>query len=152
MRPVFYKLCAAILCLSLLLPFVPAASAALSGDITASTTVSGTGYDSFSFLTDGDQKNYRTSGNSASITLKNSSGMAGLYLLFDLEYGSYTITDVTTGQDFTAGNTVFLDVSHLALVKIDLAEVVKKCYDSKTFLRKGETVLVSEARSFCKIA
>ena len=108
MRPVINKLFAVLLCLSLLFAFVPAASAALPGDITASTTISGTGYDSFSFLTDGDQENYRTSGSSASITLKNSFGMAGLYLLFDLEYGSYTITDVTTGQVFTAGTNRML--------------------------------------------
>ena len=98
-----HKFCAALLCLSLLLCLVPVATAEGAVDITAATTLSGTGYDSFAFLTDKNVDSYRTSGSSASITLKNSAGMAGLYLLFDLEYGQYTITDNDTGKAFTAG-------------------------------------------------
>lgn len=103
MKPVFYRFGAALLCLCLLLCLVPAATAESSADITSATAISGTGYDSFAFLTDNNTDSYRTSGSSAAITLKNDAGMAGLYLLFDLEYGSYTVTDNDSGKTFAAG-------------------------------------------------
>ena len=106
MKYVLDKICAALLCLCLLIAFVPSVSAAEAVNITDSTAVSGTGYDSFSFLTDGNPDSYRTSGSSAAITLKNEAGMAGLYLLFDLEYGSYTLTDAGSGKTFTMANII----------------------------------------------
>ncbi len=77
-------------------------------DVTADTKISGTGYDSFSFLKDGNIKTYKKSANSASITLENSEGIASLYLLFDLEYGEYTITDNNTGNILSGGIHGFL--------------------------------------------
>ena len=103
MRPMRHRFFAALLCLCLLLCLVPAVSAEGAADITAATTVSGSGYDSFGFLTDKNIDSYRTSGSSAVITLTNKGGMAGIYLLFDLEYGAYTVTDLATGKTFTAG-------------------------------------------------
>lgn len=98
-----------LLCLSLLLPCLPAhAQQTVAADITKETTFSGTGYDSFSFLHDKDIDTYRTAKGGASITLECGTGIGGLYLLFDLEYGAYTVTDNDTGRSFTAGTQQFL--------------------------------------------
>lgn len=109
MKPVLNKMIAAAMSLCLLLCLLPAASAEeTAADITASTAVTATGYDSTGFLTDGDIKSYRSSSGNATITLKNTAGMAGIYLLFDLEYGAYTVTDNASGKTFTAGENRML--------------------------------------------
>ncbi len=102
MKPLFYKILALVLALCCLpLPALAAEQAAR--DITKDTAITATGYSSAAFLTDGDIKTYKTSADTAAITLKNDSGMEGVYLLFDLEYGEYTVTDNTTGKTLTAG-------------------------------------------------
>ena len=111
MKAIIQKSLSVMLCLSLLLSLVPAVSAenaAAASDITADTRITGTGYDSFDFLTDGDIKEYHTSDVSAAITLENPEGIAGIYLLFDLPYGAYTVTDNRTGNTLTAGELGFL--------------------------------------------
>ena len=75
-------------------------------DITATTTFSGSGYSSFGFLSDKDIAAYKTSNGNASITLSNDQGIGSLYLMFDLEYGEYTIT--ADGKTFTAGKNEIL--------------------------------------------
>jgi len=99
-----------LLILSMLLSIAPLASAETQAaeDITKSTAVSGTGYSSFGFLSDGDIKKYHASNGNAQITLTNTQGFSGLYLLFDLEYGEYTVTDNVSGKSFTAGTHSFL--------------------------------------------
>lgn len=106
MISVFNRIGAALLCLCLILCLFPTATAAPANarDLSSETSISGTGYDSFAFLTDKNIDTYRTSGGNATITLKNSTGMAGIYLLFDLEYGPYTVTDNDTGKTYTAGS------------------------------------------------
>ena len=93
------------LCLILLAGMIPTVSAEpeTSVDITANTQFSGTGYSSFDFLADKNIDSYKTSSGNASITLSNPQGIAGLYILFDLEYGSYTITDADSGKQISAG-------------------------------------------------
>ena len=108
MRPFIHKFWAALLCLSLLLCLTPFVSAEGAADITAATTVSGSGYDSFGFLTDKNIDSYRSSNGNTAITLKNGAGMAGIYLLFDLEYGVYSITDNDSGKTVTAGSAGIL--------------------------------------------
>ena len=44
----------------------------------------------------------------ASVTVEYAQGIGSLYLIFDLEYGSYTVTDNATGRSFTAGEQRFL--------------------------------------------
>jgi len=100
------KIFAFFLCVALMAGFVFTVSAAETQDITASTTFSGSGYSSFTFLTDKDIKSYKTSSGNASITLSNEQGIGSLYLLFDLEYGEYTIT--ANGKTFTAGTNEIL--------------------------------------------
>lgn len=104
----------AAMCFCLLFP-VRSHAAAQAQDITKSTEITGIGYSDFSFLQNGSVDDYRTSGENAQITLKNSNGMAQLYLLFDMEYGAYTVTDDTTNQSFTAGTDGFLH-EHIDLV------------------------------------
>ena len=96
-----------IVCAVLVLP-AQVQAAAPAEDLTQSTQFSGTGYESFSFLQNGETGDFRTSGEGAQITLENSAGMAQLYLLFDVEYGAYTITNNATGATVTAGENRFL--------------------------------------------
>lgn len=99
----------ALCCLCVLLP--PQFARAEEGtaqDLTASTAVSGWGYGSFSFLFDKNEKYYQTSAGDTSITLQNDAGIGALYLLFDLEFGSYSVTDLDTGAVHTAGTTGML--------------------------------------------
>ena len=81
----------------------PANAEEQAQDITAQTAITGTGYSSFQFLSDGDVDHYLTSAQKAQITLENPQGIAGVYVLFDLEYGAYTVKDNATGKSFTAG-------------------------------------------------
>ncbi len=87
----------------LLLPQEGQAQELQAQDITASTVISGSGYDSFDFLTDGNIDGYVTSYGSCAITLENAQGIGSIYLYFDLEYGAYTISDSNTGISITAG-------------------------------------------------
>ena len=106
------RLAACVLIFTLLLSIAPAAfaepSAGTAADITGNTEFSGTGFTSYAFLKDGNIKEYASSTGDAEITLKNNSGIGSLYLLFDLEYGEYTITDNDTGVTITAGERGFL--------------------------------------------
>lgn len=104
------RLIAMTLCLCMLLCITPGihAHTSAAADITADTVFSGTGYDSFRFLTDKDIDTYHRSSGDTAITLENKAGMGSLYLLFDLEYGAYTIKNNTTGEIITAGEHGFL--------------------------------------------
>lgn len=97
MRRIF----AYILCFALMAGLVFTVSAAEDQDITGSTVFSGTGYSSFDFLKDKNITSYKTSSGNATITLSNENGIGSLYLLFDLEYGEYTIA--ANGKTVTAG-------------------------------------------------
>ena len=96
----------------LLLGQLPAVSAepAAAADISKATSFSGSGYSSFGFLTDGDIKKYVKSNGNTTLTLMNSQGIGSLYLMFDLEYGEYTITDLfsATAASVTVGKHGFL--------------------------------------------
>lgn len=98
------KVIISLLCFAMLFGMVCTVSAepADTEDITSSTKFSGTGYSSFSFLSDKNIDAYKSSTAESAITLTNDKGIASLYILFDLEYGSYTITN-NQGQSMTAG-------------------------------------------------
>lgn len=99
MKSAVALLLAVLLCLSLL----PAVSVSAAGsDISSQTQYSSVGFSSCDFLKNGNIKDYRSAPN-ASVTLKNDSGIGGLYLLFDLEFGPYTIKDNTSGKTAQAG-------------------------------------------------
>lgn len=83
-----------------------AAEQQTAADITDSTVFSGSGFDDFSFLYDGKISSFRSSQGEASITLQNEAGIGALYLIFDLEPGTYTVT--ADGESFSAGSDGFL--------------------------------------------
>ena len=107
MKPVVYRFMVFVLCL-IMLPLPALAAEQSASDITKNTAITATGYGSAGFLTDGDIKSYKTSSGSAAVTLENDAGMAGIYLLFDLEYGEYTVKDNESGKTFTAGKNRML--------------------------------------------
>ena len=88
------------------LPMVQATEAT-ARDLTGDVLVSGTGYQSFRFLTDGNTSDYRTAKN-ADIVMECNEPMAGIYLRFDLEYGEYTVTDLESGKTAVGGKHGFL--------------------------------------------
>ena len=111
MKSVFFRFAAAALCLCALLPLLCAPAHAEEGpalDLRGSTTISGNGYNSFSFLFDDNTTSYSKSGGNTVINLKNTEGIGSLYLLLHKAYGAYTITDNATGAAITAGEQGFL--------------------------------------------
>ncbi len=135
-----------VLVLLLLTPYgqvsalVPTDTAA--EDITASTVITGTGYQNFSFLQDGNVSAYRTSSGNAQITLENPKGIGSLYLMFDLEYGSYTLTDNKTGVTATAGTYGILHEF------VDVYSLLGACPTSVTLRFESGAVRLSEIYSF----
>lgn len=89
------------LMLTLLCPLVNAEETTAGQPVALS--FSGTGYSNFSFLSDGNIDSYKTSSANSSITVTSEEAFGSLYLMFDLEFGEYTITDNVTGQSQTAG-------------------------------------------------
>ena len=104
------KLLAAFLAMTILICTLPAVSAETANavDVTKDTAFSGTGYSSFTFLSDGDIKAYKASNGNAQITLTSAKAFTSLYLMFDLEYGEYSVTDNISGKTITAGTHGFL--------------------------------------------
>jgi hypothetical protein len=104
------KIIILILCLLLTLSLALCVSAnetEEATDITKATKFSGTGYNSFDFLKD-KKLSYSKSGKTADIVLTNEEGMASLYLMFNYEYGQYTIKDTNNGRFIIAGEYGFL--------------------------------------------
>jgi hypothetical protein len=124
----------------MLLAWLPAVQAeeAAGRDITADCTVTAEGYSKVGFLTDGDIDSYRTSSEQAQITLENANGIGGLYLLFDLEYGVYTIRNNDIGTTAKAGEYNFLHEY------VDLKALFGMCPKSVTLEFHNGSVRLSE--------
>ena len=135
------RLLTLLVCLCLLLAAVPEVSAeeTLAQDITDQTQISVTGFEDSGFLTDKNIKNHKTAKN-VSITLENTDGIYSLYLIFDLEYGAYEITN-QDGDTVTAGEKGFLHEY------IDLLTLFETAPTSLT-LRFPEKVRLSEVYAF----
>lgn len=56
------------------------------------------GFGELGFLFDGEESYGRASEEEASLTLKHPEGIGSVYLIFDLEYGPYTVTNGDTGE------------------------------------------------------
>ena len=69
---------------------------------------SATGFEYSSFLTDGYDKYYFAAWSGATIDLTADSPFSSLYILFDLEYGEYTILDNDNELQITGGKNGFL--------------------------------------------
>lgn len=109
------RMLALMLCLCAFASLVPAAYADMilimprpARDLREELEISGTGYSKFAFLKDGKTKTYQRAKEDAVIKVSHPEGMAKLYLMFDLEFGEYTVTNDATGQSITAGIYGFL--------------------------------------------
>lgn len=133
------------LCLMLIFTGLPAVSAdgpSVAEDIRKDTAISGEGYNRLTFLFDGDTDTYKKSDGNTTITLENTAGIGSLYLLFNLEYGEYTVIDNTNGKTITAGRYGFLHEY------IDLAEAFGYCPASVTLQFANGAVRLSEIYVF----
>ncbi len=131
------------LCLVIVFTLAPTVSATEAAqDITSSTQISGIGYKDFSFLTNKKTQDYKISSGNTTITLGNDAGIGSLYLLFDVEYGSYTITDNGSGKSIAGGK---LGILHEFL---DLAEAFGCCPASVTLEFSSGAVRLSELYVF----
>lgn len=109
MKRFYRQLTAAVLFLVFLLTGAPIVRAEkIAQDITGECAIIAEGFTDAAFLHDGDIDSYRSSASNAAITLSNASGIGGLYVLFDLEYGEYTIKNNDTGAVATIGTHSFL--------------------------------------------
>lgn len=97
-----------MLCAFFFLTTTVCATEEVAQDITAQTTFSGSGYNSFRFLKDGNTEVYQTSNGNVTITLSNPDEIGGLYLMFDQPYGEYLVTNNATGDQYTAGYEGYL--------------------------------------------
>ena len=107
----FKRLTSALLFLCMLLTMAPAVFANPDSEavnISDSTVFMGNGYSNFTFLTDGNTTSYHASSGKCTISLINDQGIGSLYLMFDMEYGEYTIQNAATGSTITAGQNGFL--------------------------------------------
>ena len=105
------RLIAAVLCLLTLGAWIPALSvnaASEAVNITDSTTFLSDGFDKPERLADGNITAYYSSDGNCSITLMNEQNIGFVYLMFDLEYGEYTIENAGTGDVITGGKHGFL--------------------------------------------
>ena len=135
------------ICLVLALPLAAGAemlliSPAPARDLSEDLEITGTGYDWFDFLMDGDDLSYYGSDDDAVITLTHPEGIAKLYLMFDLEFGEYTVTNDATGASVVAGQYGFLHEL------VDLQEAFGENPTSVTLRFEGGAVYLSEIYAF----
>lgn len=106
----FLKWLPALLLLAVAVILSPAvlADETVAQDITKDCSILTEGFSDPSVLYNGNIDTYCSSASNAQITLSNKNGIGALYLLFDLEYGEYTITNNDTGKDATVGEHSFL--------------------------------------------
>lgn len=100
-----------LLCLCVFLPCLPAAA----HETGAAQDISGTaliarkqGFSNTHRLFDKDEITPSNVGSGASLTLEYADGIGSLYLIFDVEYGGYTVTDNATGAVIPCGEEGFL--------------------------------------------
>ena len=92
-----------LLCLPLM------ANAEEARDISGTELVTeSAGIPSVSALFDGDRVSGRKTGEGAFLTLRSPEGFGSAYLIFDREYGAFTVTDKDTGETQTVGEEGFL--------------------------------------------
>lgn len=115
-----------------------------AADISDRTEYSGVGYDGFNFLKDGNLKYFATSYGNTEITLKNDDtfGIGNIYIVFDIEYGEYTLTDNDSGKTVTVGQYSFLHDYH------DLKKLFGNASHSVTVSFNNGAVRLSEIKVF----
>ncbi len=145
MKTVFRRFCVLIFCVFVLFSLCVAVSAdeVQAEDLRGTIKIKGSGYDSFRFLTDNDLTSYVKSSGSCKLKVQSEeANIASLYLLFNLEYGEYTITDDATGNSLTAGTNGFLHEF------VDLTEAFGGPVASVTIAFSNGIVRLSEICAF----
>ncbi len=137
----FWALVLALVCAVCLVPPVGAENTAAE-ELTSSTAITGTGFASFGFLKDGDSSAYKTSDGKATLTFQNEKGIGGIYLMFNLEYGPYTVVNNDTGATATAGKDGILHEF------LDMRKLFGASAKSVSVQFEGKSVTLSEARTF----
>ncbi len=140
----------ALVLLICLLPPLPAAAqeeAVQAQDISDQTTLTANNYQMYLFLFDKDIDTYYSILDTTELTLENDLGMGSLYIMFDLEYGPYTIINNDTGARYTAGSKNFLH-EYIDLVSIFGApcKSVTVCFDNGR-ARVSELFIFSEGEA-----
>lgn len=85
------------------------------------------GIPSISALFDGDRTSGRKTGDGAYLTLECQEGFGSAYLIFDREYGAFTVTDEAAGETKTVGEENFLHTF------LDLESIFGYCPQTVTF-------------------
>lgn len=132
-------ICALVACFT---PLQVQAETPDAQDITNSVTFDGSAYNDFSFLSDKNIAKYYKAATDGKITIDSPAGMGSLYMLFDLEYNGYTITDNETGNTVELGQHSFLHEF------IDLISIFGKIVTSLTISFHGDSVAISEIYVF----
>lgn len=98
-----------LICLLLLVPVVSVQAAETEAvDISGKELVVDANRINKDRIFDGDQVNSQKLVSESSVTLQHEDGIGSVYLLFNLEYGDYTITNEDTGQTVTCGEYRYL--------------------------------------------
>ena len=145
MKTVFRRFAILIFCVFVLFSLCVTVSAdeVQAEDLRKTIKIKGSGFDSFRFLTDDDLKSYFKSSGSCNLKIQSEeANIASLYLLFNLEYGEYTITDDATGNSLTAGTNGFLHEF------VDLTEAFGGPVASVTIAFSNGVVRLSEICAF----
>ena len=95
------RICAVLLMLAMLC--MPVYAQKTEEAQRVSIQIDGTGYQSFGFLTDGNEFADRTSDVDCTLTVTSQTPFQSLYIRFDRECEAYTVTDQITGQSVQAG-------------------------------------------------
>ena len=135
-----WLLSAFLLLFSFLPPTVTADEPA--ADITSDAVVTGNGYSDFRFLFDGNLGNFSNSAGNADIRFDSKTPIGGIYIIFDLEYGEYIITDNDTAETASVGKYSYLHDY------IDLSTCFTALPDSITIRFNNGTVRLSEIMLF----
>ncbi len=140
------RCCVLFLCffaiMSCIAPFRIHAQEDTAADITQNAEFSGNAYQNYGFLTDKNIGNYRKSSENGTITIESTTDIGSLYLLFDLEYNAYQITDNETGTVISAGENSFLHEF------VDLTKDFGSDVNSITITFSGDPVSLSEIYLF----
>lgn len=111
-------------------------------DITENANFTGSSYQDYGFLTDKNTGNYKKSAANGTITIESANDIGSIYLMFDLEYDGYQITDNETGTVVTAGENSFLHEY------VDLANIFGSDVNSITITFSSDPVSLSEIYVF----
>ena len=110
MKNVLWRILSLLLCLCAIVPIMPARAQEpnLAEDISSDLMVTSTGFNTEWMLFDGNTTKAGLTAEKSYLTLEDERGIGSLYLIFDLEYGAYTLTNHDTGETLTFGETGLL--------------------------------------------